>query len=222
MKIAVLSDIHGDLNNLHNFSELLKSVDLTIVSGDLTSRGDFEELNVVVSSLKEYSKKLYAIPGNMDGMQSIEVLETFAVSLHNEVNIIKNIGFTGFGGSTKTPFSTPFEIDEFDIVEKLNENFDKLLTQKPDKTVVVCHNPPYNTAVDKVLLGRHVGSREIRKFIEKKQPSVFLSGHIHEAVGIDKIGKTILLNPGPFRRGIIGLINIPENGEIEAELKKGV
>ncbi len=220
MKITVLSDIHGDLTNLNNAKDILKSSDITIVSGDLTKRGDLNELREVVSSLTDYTNKLLVIPGNMDGKNAVTVLEELDVSVHNKQITIDNVGFTGFGGSTPTPFGTPFELSEKEIVQNIENNFNGLLKQNPKKTVVVCHNPPYNTKVDKVLLGAHVGSKEIRKFIEKNAPNVFLSGHIHEAVGVDKIGETILLNPGPFRRGTVGRITITKTDKIEAKVEK--
>jgi len=220
VKITVLSDIHGDLTNLNSGKDILNSSDITIVSGDLTKRGDLKELTEVITSLAEYTKKLLVIPGNMDGKEAIVVLDKLNVSIHNKQTIINNIGFVGFGSSTPTPFGTPFELSEKEIVQGLETNFHNLLKQNPKKTVVISHNPPYNTKVDKVLLGAHVGSKEIRKFIENHSPDIFLSGHIHEAVGVDKIGKTILLNPGPFRRGTIGVITITDTGEIEANIEK--
>jgi Icc-related predicted phosphoesterase len=27
------------------------------------------------------------------------------------------------------------------------------------------------------------------------------TGHIHEGIGIDRIGRTVIVNPGPFRSG---------------------
>jgi Icc-related predicted phosphoesterase len=220
VKIAILSDIHGDLTNLNNAKEILTCSDITIVSGDITKRGNLKELREVVSLLKEYTKKLFIIPGNMDTKDSVKILKDLQVSLHNTHIIVNNIGFVGFGSSTPTPFGTPFELSENEIVNGLQKNFTNLLKQNPHKTVVVSHNPPYNTKVDKVLLGSHVGSKKIREFIEINSPDVFLSGHIHEAVGTDKIGQTLLLNPGPFRRGIVGVIAITETGEIEAKLEK--
>jgi len=220
LKIAVLSDIHGDLSALNDASEILQQADITVIAGDLTRRGDLNELEYVVTSLKNYAKTIFAIPGNMDGVNASHILNKHGISLHSNFAFVDNIGFLGFGGSTPTPFGTPFEINESEIVASLNSSWEKLIEKKPTKTVVVCHNPPYNTAIDKVLLGSHVGSKGIRNFIEEKQPTVFLSGHIHEAVNTDKLGETVLLNPGPFRRKTVGLIDIPNTGQVTAKIIK--
>jgi Icc-related predicted phosphoesterase len=46
------------------------------------------------------------------------------------------------------------------------------------------------------------GSKGLRKAIEKFQPDVFISGHIHETEGVsEKIGKTRVYNVG--RKGRI-------------------
>jgi uncharacterized protein len=50
-----------------------------------------------------------------------------------------------------------------------------------------------------VPLDVHVGSIAVRRFIEARQPSVTLHGHIHESARLtgawqDRIGRTVLLS----------------------------
>ena len=70
-------------------------------------------------------------------------------------------------------------------------------------TVFVLHSPPLGTACDAMSGGAHVGSRAIRAFVEKHQPRLTLSGHIHESPRVtgawrDRLGATICVNPGQF------------------------
>ena len=52
------------------------------------------------------------------------------------------------------------------------------------------------------------------------QPQLCLTGHIHEAVGKDKIGSTIIVNSGMLSDG--GYTEIVKKGEsLEVALKKG-
>jgi hypothetical protein len=42
------------------------------------------------------------------------------------------------------------------------------------------------------------------------QPDVVICGHIHEAAGVDTIGRSRMVNCGPAHRGSYGLIDIAE------------
>ncbi|HZE97812.1 MAG TPA: metallophosphoesterase [Planctomycetota bacterium] len=66
----------------------------------------------------------------------------------------------------------------------------------PAKTVYVTHSPPWGTALDRLYDGTPVGSRAIRAFIERRQPPMTLHGHVHESPGVDRIGATVIVNPG--------------------------
>lgn len=69
------------------------------------------------------------------------------------------------------------------------------------RTLYVFHSPPFGTGLDLTRSGEAVGSRAIRDFIERHQPSVTLHGHVHEAPEMtgtyaDHIGNTLCVNPG--------------------------
>jgi len=79
----------------------------------------------------------------------------------------------------------------------------------PAQTIHLFHAPPYNTPLDQtapqgrydfVRLPDHIGSSEIRRFIEHAQPYLVLCGHCHEAVVLGNyktdIGATRCVNPG--------------------------
>ena len=73
----------------------------------------------------------------------------------------------------------------------------------PAGCLYVLHSPPRDTACDVMRGGSHVGSRAIRAFIERDQPPLVLSGHIHESPSVsgqwrDRIGATVTVNPGQF------------------------
>jgi len=73
----------------------------------------------------------------------------------------------------------------------------------PADTLYVCHSPPHGTRCDMIGATQHVGSRALRAFIERGQPPLVLSGHIHESPRVsssyrDTIGRTVVVNPGQF------------------------
>ena len=67
------------------------------------------------------------------------------------------------------------------------------------KIVLVAHQPPHKTKLDFLDWGPgNVGSKSVRKFIEKHKVSLCITGHLHENFGKeDKIGSTRIINPGP-------------------------
>ena len=76
-------------------------------------------------------------------------------------------------------------------------------TTPAGETVFVLHSPPRQTSCDMTGARAHVGSRAIRSFIERHQPPLVLSGHIHESPRVsssyrDTIGRTVVVNPGQF------------------------
>lgn len=73
-----------------------------------------------------------------------------------------------------------------------------------DPLVLVTHQPASGTTVG----CRGGGSDAIREFIERRQPVLAVSGHIHEAAGQDTVGNCTLVNPGPFHSGSYAEIEI--------------
>ena len=74
-------------------------------------------------------------------------------------------------------------------------------TQSWDNLILILHNPPKDTKCDMLPNGIHVGSEQIRQFIEKTKPLAVITGHIHEGRAIDSIGDTTIINAGPLNEG---------------------
>jgi hypothetical protein len=71
----------------------------------------------------------------------------------------------------------------------------------PQRTIYVCHTPPFDTPLDTMPRARHVGSKALRAFIEQHAPPLTLHGHIHEAPELSgryaaQLGTTWSINPG--------------------------
>jgi Icc-related predicted phosphoesterase len=77
------------------------------------------------------------------------------------------------------------------------------LEAEAGETLWMCHSPPRDTLCDMIYARHHVGSRALRSFIERHQPPLVLSGHIHESPRVssayrDRVGRTVVVNPGQF------------------------
>jgi len=98
----------------------------------------------------------------------------------------------------------PVRFDPAHRAPTIAEALDALAGLVPvPESVFVLHSPPAGTACDMTGSGAHVGSRAIRTFVERHQPPLVLSGHIHESPRVsssyrDLIGRTIVVNPGQF------------------------
>jgi hypothetical protein len=64
--------------------------------------------------------------------------------------------------------------------------------------------------VDRLSSGIHVGSTAVREFVERRQPDVVICGHIHEARGTDRLGKTKIVNCGKAGSGFYSLIDVQD------------
>ena len=215
MDIAVVSCIHGDLENLMKFLDkiTLLNIDVILCPGDFTdfsipkgfSRTDI--CKIILEELKALGKPILTVPGSWDG-DLIEFLKKESVSIHAKGKIIDDIGFFGYGGA-KTPFNTPFEPSEGEIEIGLEKGFSEV--KKAKIKVQVTHAPPNRTKLDMIVSGAHVGSTAVRTFIEKNHPDVAVSAHIHESRGVDEIGGTKIINAGRFPEGYVGLISINDS-----------
>jgi len=103
-------------------------------------------------------------------------------------------------------------VTEEELKGLLERNLSELTVD--DRVVLVSHMPPANTSVDVTYSGRHIGSSSIREFIERVRPILVLCGHVHEAPGIDRIGETIIVNPGPARDGRCAIANLDEDCKV--------
>ncbi len=194
MKILAASDIHGDKKVIEKLVAKAKKedVDLVILCGDLTL---FEnDLTGIVGPFKKINKRLILIPGNHETFATAEFLsKQYGPGVYNlhgrSVLFYNEIGIFGAGGSN----IGLFEVSDSET-EKLLEKAHKPIKEAKHK-IMITHTPPFGTKID--ALWEHVGSKAVRKEIEKIQPDIALCGHIHETFGkSDKIGKTTVVNAG--------------------------
>lgn len=174
--------------------------------------------------IKEKDIELFIMMGNDDFKVNFDLLKKadkdgLIKLLHNKINKINNKNIIGYSFVPPMPFLlkdweklddkdsrqiTPPDMDirtikkEEGTIEKDFKKIKKL--SDPKETIYVIHSPPFDTKLDIVIRGEHVGSKAIKEFIKQEQPHLTLHGHIHESFEMgswkDKIGKTICLNAG--------------------------
>jgi len=222
LRVVVISDIHGDVENLLSFLDKMKELvpDVVVCPGDFTDvnvpKGFSQEeiAKLIITELKTVKVPILTVPGNVDTKGVIDVLEKENVSIHGKGKILGEFGFYGYGGA-KTPFETSIEPSEEELRLGLTGAWKDVTPTK--YKIQVTHTPPEGTRLDMIQSGIHVGSGAVRSFIELNNPLVAISAHIHEARSIDKLNNTFLVNSGKFPEGYFGLIDI-KNGDVDAKI----
>ncbi len=216
MNIIAIGDNHNDIENMLIFLEKLKrfNFDAVLYTGDFTDvttpKGFTQEeiASLIIEELKLLKKPIFCVPGNNDTLKVVDIITRENISIHGKGVVLKDVGFYGYGGA-KTPFNTNIEPTEEELKNNLERGWNDV--KNVAKKIQLTHMPPLNTRLDMVSAGAHVGSKVIRDFIEMKRPLASVSAHIHEARGVDRIGSTLLLNPGRISEGYFGLISIKDN-----------
>jgi Icc-related predicted phosphoesterase len=189
MKLLVFSDIHSDLKSLERLMET--DADYYFAAGDLCSWG--RALEAAGEIMKPRADRVYVIPGNHETSSQISAFSARygCHDFHGRRIEVGRYHVAGLGYSSPTPFDTPGEYTEDELATRL------LRFAGLQPLVMICHAPPYGTALDQVRDGAHAGSTSVRDFIAAEQPEYFFCGHIHEAAGTAiAIGKTTAVNVG--------------------------
>jgi len=156
--------------------------------------------------------QFYMMPGNDDDFGVDEMIarsgyvvnpagKTIALNEYHEM--------ISFDYANHTPWHTPREWDEEEYYEHVKTRAGSLRDVK--NAVFMIHVPPYDSGLDtapeldktmrpRVTMGDvlrvPVGSTGVRKAIQELQPLVSVHGHVHEAGGQAKIGRTTCFNAG--------------------------
>jgi len=187
-KILAAGDFHGDSDTAKRLAEKAEkeNVDLVILTGDIT--GFIETENLLKPFIKK-GKKVVFVPGNWETKETADFLS----KLYGVKNIgehylkYENIGIFGIGSADWRLF-----LNEKKAFNKLKKDFEKI--KDLEKKIMVSH---VHAAGTKSEFSGIPGSEALRKAIKEFQPNLFISGHIHEAEGLqEKIGKTKVINVG--------------------------
>jgi Icc-related predicted phosphoesterase len=154
--------------------------------------------------------RVFVCPGNDDQLEIDEVVEAANTVELGEGKVVDIDGFqlASSGWANRTPWETYREEDEDDLKKRIDDMLQSV-TAEPERTIYSLHCPPYATGLDDAPqltaemdlkdAGRSTvpaGSTAVRQAIEEHQPALSLHGHIHEARGTTRLGKTLCINPG--------------------------
>lgn len=202
MKIAVISDIHGNIYALMRALEDIEDnkVDTIICLGDLVGYGPHP--NEVISMIKR--RNILCLKGNYDASV---VDGSYTYIRENSIN----------------SFSLPWAVDELRAANKfyLNSLPTSLTLEFEDKKILFLHGSP--NAINEYLLE---GSDNTASIMENLKEDALVCAHTH-IPSIKKFGNKLFINDGSIGKPKIGrpnptycLIEVEKNKPIKAEIKE--
>jgi uncharacterized protein len=191
-KILAVGDIHGDTGLVKKLAKKAEkeNVDLVILAGDLTMGG--EETDNLIKPFQKAKKQVLLIPGNHEGPETTEFLSKVydnATNIHGysfKPKKDKNLGI--FGAGTVDWGIEGSSSDEILALLKKGHKYIK----DSKKKIMVTHMHPRGS---KQEFSGFEGSVAVKKAIKDFKPDILITGHIHEAGGLqEKIGETTVIN----------------------------
>ncbi len=173
----------------------------------------------------------WVCPGNDDSFDLDEVIAGSKAVSNAEgraVELGEGFVLASSGWSNPTPWNTYREDSEDALYGRLSA----IVPSGADcsRWLFSLHAPPHASGLDdapemdenlNILNAGQttvpVGSTAVRRLIEERKPLLSLHGHIHEAKGVARIGKTLCLNPGSlYEQGVL------QGALVELDKKKGI
>lgn len=185
MKLALISDTHGDLPQI----DLFKGADAVLHAGDIGP--DYNVQDWCYSRFHLWHHRLtqdlnipfYGTYGNHD------FPDRWPPYPYIKINELVQIGSKKIWFSPWSPLfgSWAWMLAEPDLMRE----YEKI---PPDTNIIVSHSPPYQIC-DRTLRGEPVGSKALRvRMMELPQLEYVICGHIHEARGRAKLDQIQVLN----------------------------
>ena len=181
--------------------------------------------------------RVVVCPGNDDRFPVDDIISNHKDVINGEGKVIEiddSHEMISCGWVNPSPWKTTREEED----DKLEERLERYISQvkNMESAIFNFHAPPYQTKLDEApLLDKDlnpiiqggsvvmvpVGSKAVKKMIEKYQPFLGLHGHIHEASGSMKIGRTYCVNPGSeYAEGILRAFLIEFKGNQITKLQR--
>jgi Icc-related predicted phosphoesterase len=160
--------------------------------------------------LRDSGLEVIVTPGNDDDFAVDDVIASSSFVNAAEGKVVRVAGhyeMLSVGWSNPTPWDTPRECSEEELAGKIAALAEQI--EDMDNAIFNIHVPPYGTGLDAAPELEHgtrlkrggsimkpVGSTAVRDAILEYQPVLSLHGHIHESRNMQRLGRTVSINPG--------------------------
>jgi Icc-related predicted phosphoesterase len=205
------ADLHGRQTGIDIVTRQASrsEVQAVVLAGDVVH---YHRGHAVMERLAALPKPVYAVRGNTDPRR---VERRMAASprfhpLDFKRRQLDGLPMVGVSGTLAIPFCS--RIGWFEA-----RHLDRLAAQIDSRTILVVHPPPWGIR-DRVAGRWHAGSRGLRRLVQKASPAVLICGHIHEAAGIEMLGRTLVVNCALGKRGQGAIITYDGQGDPTARM----
>ncbi|MFQ5865829.1 MAG: metallophosphoesterase family protein [bacterium] len=211
LKIAAVSDLHGNLVPVHNILELEKP-DLLLCVGDW---GTAEE--VTSSDLDSIIKKVYTLTvfGNNDPVDLLPAVPNQdGGSILLENGLIEHyfgLSIAGINGIWAKSHKKPWYITDDEVAAIAAKLADK------DVDILMTHGCPIGMA-DLTPFGTHGGQRCFTEAFKIVKPKLHLCGHLHRKSSYQTKDGKLIVNIGITSEGDYAIFHF-ENGNVRFESK---
>jgi Icc-related predicted phosphoesterase len=214
LRLLYVVDVHDRFGAVGDAVSRAGAVDVLVVGGDITTFGTPDDAERATELWRPLAPRLLAVAGNCDSPEIDARLVELGVSVDGRGVILDGVGVFGVSAAPHSPLHTPHEVADDELGRRAESGHADVAGAA---VRVFCpHSPPFGTRCDRLSSGQHVGSAALRAFVERTQPDVVLCGHIHESRGVDLVGSSRVVNPGPVAAGHFALVDVGD--EVETTL----
>src|SRR5262249_61808418 len=122
----------------------------------------------VVDAVRALCPTALPVTGTLDSPAVIDAFRDAGISLHGEGRRFGSLGIFGCGGSNVTPMDTPTELTEEELRDVLEAGHGAVADAP--RRLMVCHTPPYDTRLDRLMNVRPVGRPAARPLLQTHPP----------------------------------------------------
>ncbi len=207
MRMLGITDLHGDREALRRILAEAGPVDAVLFGGDVTHFGTPDEAEQLVALAEPSAPTVLAVAGNCDSAEVDARLVELGVSLAGRGVAIGELGLHGL--SAIPPWIRKmYQATEEELAAALEAGCGQVASARLH--AVLAHVPPHGLSADRTFFGRHVGSRALRALVDEKAPALVVCGHIHEARGVEQLGRTTIVNCGHALQGYYALVDVDD------------
>ena len=211
MRCLVVADLHYSLPQFDWLLSAAGQFDLVIFAGDALDLGSAVDFRAQIVVVRKYLSRLAGVTRVIlcSGNHDLDERNAEGEKYSRWIGEVRDLGVARDGDNLSVA-DTLFTVcpwwDGPLLRQRLDTQLAEAATRRPQRWIWVHHAPPANSPTS---WGgkRHFGDTELVQWIERYQPSMVISGHVHQSPFVrdgswyDRLGQTWCSTPGCNRDG---------------------